>query len=158
MKYAYRRSCVPILCDTEKLGILNWSKYVIDFLENRINLRNTGDWASVSGCMLLLATVINKRVQMLREFGLFSGVDVDMVDALGPRKDTVELEALRSRHDSFSADLIEVKVELKSLWESINKIRNVELSQSNMMEELHWFMTFINEKYREGGVIQMDCE
>ncbi|KAI5682295.1 hypothetical protein M9H77_03523 [Catharanthus roseus] len=46
---------VPILYETKKLGQLNWSKYVDDFLENGIKLRNTGDRASVSGCMLLLA-------------------------------------------------------------------------------------------------------
>ncbi|KAI5678697.1 hypothetical protein M9H77_09647 [Catharanthus roseus] len=114
MKYTYRRCWVPILCDTKKLGQLNWSEYIADFLENGIKLRSTYDRASVSGCMLLLATVINKRVRKLRELGLFSGVDVDMVDALGPRKDVAELEALRSRLDSFGADVIEVKNELKT--------------------------------------------
>ncbi|KAI5666622.1 hypothetical protein M9H77_16475 [Catharanthus roseus] len=131
MKYACRCCWVPILYDIEKLGQLNWSKYVADFLENWIKLRNAANRASVSECILLLV----------------------------PRKDIVELEALRSRLDSFDADIIKVKVELKSLRESVNQIgRNVELSQSKMMEALFQFMTFINEKYREGGDIQMDGE
>ncbi|KAI5652645.1 hypothetical protein M9H77_29832 [Catharanthus roseus] len=88
--------------------------------------------------------VINQRVQKLRELRLFSGVDVDMVDALGPRKDAAELEALRSRLDSFVVDVIEVKCELKSLRENDGSIAP--------------FMTFIKEKYREGGDIQMNCE
>ncbi|KAI5662127.1 hypothetical protein M9H77_21450 [Catharanthus roseus] len=36
-------------------------------------------------------------------------VNIDMVDALGPKKDAAELEALRSRLDSFFVDVIEVK-------------------------------------------------
>ncbi|KAI5676572.1 hypothetical protein M9H77_07522 [Catharanthus roseus] len=51
MKYVYRSCWVPILCDTEKLGELNLSKYVSEFLENRIKLKNVGDQASVFGCM-----------------------------------------------------------------------------------------------------------
>ncbi|KAI5672564.1 hypothetical protein M9H77_12928 [Catharanthus roseus] len=99
----YYKVSVPILCDSKKLGQLNWSKCVADFLENGIKLRNTGDPASISGCM---------------ELGLYSGVDVDMVDAFGPRKDAAKLEALRSGLDIFGADVIEVKGELKSLRES----------------------------------------
>ncbi|KAI5658623.1 hypothetical protein M9H77_27416 [Catharanthus roseus] len=97
---------------------------------------------------------IKKRVRKLRELRLFSEIDVDMVDALKPRKDVAEFEALRSRLDSFGTNVIEVKSELKSLRESVDEIgRNVELSQSKMMEELHRFMTFINEKYIECGDI-----
>ncbi|KAI5671936.1 hypothetical protein M9H77_12300 [Catharanthus roseus] len=104
-------------------------------------------------------TAINQRARMLRELRLFRGIDVDMVEALGPKKDAAELEALRSRLDSFGAGIIEVKSELKSLRGNVNQIKhNVELSQSKMMEELHKFMTFINEKYRECGGIQIDCE
>lgn len=47
-----------------------------------------------------------KKIRKLRELGLFSGVNVDMADAFGPRKDTAELEAFRSRLDSFGADVI----------------------------------------------------
>ncbi|KAI5673968.1 hypothetical protein M9H77_14332 [Catharanthus roseus] len=103
----------------------------------------------------------NRRTAIIAdwEFGLFSGVDVDTVDALGRRKDAAELGALRNRLDSFGANVIKVKCELKSLRESLNQLRrNVESSQNKMMEELHRFMTLINEKYREGGDIQIDCE
>ncbi|KAI5661946.1 hypothetical protein M9H77_21269 [Catharanthus roseus] len=37
---------------------------------------------------------------------------------------------------------------------NINNIAHI----SKMMEKLHRFMTFINEKYREDGDIQIDCE
>ncbi|KAI5658393.1 hypothetical protein M9H77_27186 [Catharanthus roseus] len=67
-----------------------------------------------------------KKIRKLRELGLFSGVNVDMADAFGPRKDTAELEAFRSRLDSFGAD-------------------------NKMMEELCQFISFINERYKEGG-------
>ncbi|KAI5682711.1 hypothetical protein M9H77_03939 [Catharanthus roseus] len=179
IKYAYKYCWVPILCDAEKLGQLNWSKYVADFLENKIKLR-VGDRASVL-YMERFSPVrekvspyqnrrtprivdwsnaaINKRVRKLRELGLFSRVDVIYGRCSQAQKDAVELEALRSRLDSFWADVIEVKSELKSLRESMKQLgRNVELSQSKMMEELHRFMSLINEKCREGGDIDMDYD
>ncbi|KAI5670665.1 hypothetical protein M9H77_11029 [Catharanthus roseus] len=143
-------------CSTHDVNEVIKSKYVADFLENEIKLRNASDRANVSRRMLLFAVfymerfspvgekvspyqsrrtprivdwsyaLINKRVQKFRELRLFSRVDIDMVDALGPRKDAAELDALRSTFDSFGADVIEVKGELKSLWESVNQIgRNV---------------------------------
>ncbi|KAI5650002.1 hypothetical protein M9H77_36007 [Catharanthus roseus] len=142
-------------------------KYVADFFENVIKLRNADDQASLPGFMLLLANrrtprivdwsqvTIDKRVRKLRELGLFSRVDVDMVNALSPRTDAAENEALRRRIENLGADVIEVKSELRSLRESVNNIgRKVELSPSKMMEELHRFMSIINEKYRKGANIQ----
>ncbi|KAI5656346.1 hypothetical protein M9H77_25139 [Catharanthus roseus] len=119
-----------------KVFYMEWSLPVGEKVSPYWNRRNPRivDWSQAA---------INQRVQKLRELGI----------------DAVELETLRSRLDSLGADVIEVKGELKSLWESVNQIGcNVELSQSKMMEELHRFMTFVNERYREGRDIQMDYE
>lgn len=67
MKYAHRHCWMPILCDTKKLGQLNWSKYIADFLENEIKLRNSDNRASVSGCMLLLAVLYMERFSPVGE-------------------------------------------------------------------------------------------
>ncbi|KAI5648846.1 hypothetical protein M9H77_34851 [Catharanthus roseus] len=65
IKYAYGR------CWT-----VYWSKYIADFLENVIKLRNAGDLASVSGCMsffiwsnshLLVRKYLHTRTEELRE-------------------------------------------------------------------------------------------
>ncbi|KAI5659662.1 hypothetical protein M9H77_28455 [Catharanthus roseus] len=67
MKCAYRHCWVPILCDTKKLGQLKWSKYVIDFLENGIRLRNAGDPASISGCMFNSHLLVRKYLHTITE-------------------------------------------------------------------------------------------
>lgn len=45
MKYAIRQYWVSVLCNSEQVRQLNLSKYVADFLDNGIRMRNSSDRA-----------------------------------------------------------------------------------------------------------------